>query len=106
MKAHLWGRDLVDALWNHLHHDYYLQTKDQAYDTTKEWLKNELGLLRGRDNSYYEIVLFSDMGVANSRKVIDTCRGYGVVKQRTGGYTPEHNAFAESWFYTNAEMST
>ena len=46
------------------------------------------------------------MGEANSRKVIDICREYGVVKQRTGGYTPEHNAFAERWFPTNAEMST
>ena len=46
------------------------------------------------------------MGEANSRKVIDICREYGVVKQQTGGYTPEHNAFAERWFRTNAEMST
>ena len=46
------------------------------------------------------------MGEANSRKVIDICREYGVVKQRTGGYTPEHDAFAERWFCTNAEMST
>ena len=61
---------------------------------------------RGGDNSNYEIVRFSDMGEANSRKVIDICREYGVVKQRTGGYTPEHNAFAERWFRTNAEMST
>ena len=31
--------------------EYYLQTKDQAYDEIKEWLENEIGLLRGRDNS-------------------------------------------------------
>jgi len=86
--------------------DYYLKSKDQAFDKIKEWLENEIGLLRGRDNSNYEIVLFSDMGEANSRKVIDICKEYGVVKQRTGGYTPEHNAFAERWFRTNAEMST
>jgi hypothetical protein len=61
--------------------DYYLQAKDQAYDKIKGWLENEIGLLRGRDNSNYEIVLFSDMGEANSRKVIDICREYGVVKQ-------------------------
>ena len=54
----------------------------------------------------YEIVLFSDMGEANSRKVIDICKEYGVVKQRTGGYTPEHIEFAERRFRTNAEMST
>ena len=30
---------------------------------------------------------------------------YGVVKQSTAGYTPEHNAFVERWFKTNAEMS-
>ena len=35
--------------------------KDQAYDKIKEWLENEIGLLRGRDNSNYEIILFSDM---------------------------------------------
>jgi hypothetical protein len=46
------------------------------------------------------------MGEVNSRKVLDTCREYGVVKQRTRGYTPEPNAFAERWFCTNAEMST
>ena len=46
------------------------------------------------------------MGEVNSRKVIDICQEYGVVKQRTGGYTPEHNAFAERSFRTNAEMST
>ena len=51
-------------------------------------------------------MLFSDMGEANSRKVIDICRQYGVVEQRTGGYTPENNAFAERWFRTIAKMST
>ena len=61
--------------------DYYLKSKDQAFDKIKEWLENEIGLLRGRDNSNYEIVLFSDMGEANSRKVIDICKEYGVVKQ-------------------------
>ena len=49
--------------------DYYIQTIDQAYDKIKEWLENEFGLLRGRDNSNYEIVLFSDIGEANSRKI-------------------------------------
>jgi hypothetical protein len=85
---------------------YYLQTKDQAYDKIKEWLKNEIGLLQGIDNTNYQIVLFSDVGAANSRKVIDICREYGVVKQQTGGYTPDQNAFAERRFCTHAEMST
>jgi hypothetical protein len=84
----------------------YLKTNDQEYDKIKEWFKNEIGLLRGRDNSNYEIVLFSDMGEANSRKVFDICREDGVVKQRTGGYTPEHNAFAERWFCTKVKMLT
>ena len=30
---------------------------------------------------------------------------YGVVRQTTAGYTPQHNAFVERWFRTNAEMS-
>ena len=48
--------------------DYYLQTKDQAYDKIKEWLENDIGLLRGRDNSNYEIVLFSNMGEATHER--------------------------------------
>jgi len=36
---------------------YYLKSKHQAFDKIKEWLENEIGLLRGRDNSNYEIVL-------------------------------------------------
>ena len=35
----------------------------------------------------------------------DICAAYGVLRQSTAGYTPEHNAFIERWFRTNAEMS-
>ena len=71
----------------------------------KEWLEQEIKPLRGRDLSNFEIVLFSDMGGAHSEVVRDTCAEYGGLRQTTAGYTPEHNAFIERWFRTNAEMS-
>ena len=76
------------------------------FDKISEWLEQEIGLLRGRDQSDYEIQLFSDQGEAHSKRVTEACRQYGVVKSSTGGYTPQHNAFAERWFRTNSEMST
>ena len=45
------------------------------------------------------------MGEAHSEAVRDICAEYGVLRQTTAGYTPEHNAFIEGWFCTNAEMS-
>ena len=45
------------------------------------------------------------MGEAHSEAVRETCAEYGVLRQTTAGYTPEHNAFIERWFRTNAEMS-
>ena len=60
----------------------------------------------GGESSNYEITLFSDQGEAHSKKVEDACRKYGVLKKSTGGYTPQHNAFAERWFRTISEMST
>ena len=86
--------------------DYYTETKGQVFDRIQEWLEKEIGLLRGRDHSNYEITLFSDQGEAHSIRVEELCHKYGVVKKSTGGYTPEHNAFAERWYRTNAEMST
>ena len=71
----------------------------------KEWLEQEIKPLRGRDLFNFEIVLFSDMGEAHSEVVRDTCAEYGVSRQTTAGYTPEHNAFIERWFRTNPEMS-
>ena len=51
--------------------------------------------MRGRDKGDFEITLFSDLGEAESKKVHRICNQYGVVKQSTAGYTPEHNAFVE-----------
>jgi transposase InsO family protein len=45
------------------------------------------------------------MGEPHSKKVRDMYAEYGVSRQTTAGYTPEHNAFIERWFRTNAEMS-
>jgi hypothetical protein len=75
------------------------------YIYIKEWLEQEIKPLRERDLSIFEIVLFSDMGEAHSEAARDICAEYGVVRQTTAGYTPEHNAFIERWFSTNAEMS-
>ena len=47
----------------------------------------------------------SDLGEAHSKKVINLCNKYGIVKQATAGYTPQHNAMVERWFRTNGEMS-
>jgi hypothetical protein len=71
----------------------------------KGWLEHEIKPLRRRDLSNFEIVLFSDMGEAHSEAVRDICVDYGVSRQTTAVYTPEHNAFNERWFSTNAEMS-
>ena len=48
------------------------------YIYIKEWLEQEIKLLRGRDLSNFEIVLFSDMGEAHSEVVRDICAEYGV----------------------------
>jgi transposase InsO family protein len=55
--------------------------------------------------SNFEIVLFSDVGESHSKNVRDLCAEYGVLRQTTAGYIPEHNAFMERWFRMNAEMS-
>ena len=59
----------------------------------------------GGESANYEITLFSDQGEAHSKKVEEACRKYGVLKQSTGGYTPQHNAFAEWWLRTISEIS-
>jgi hypothetical protein len=61
--------------------------------------------MRGRTKCDFEITLFSDLGEEESKKVHTLCNQYGVFKQSTAGYTPEHNSFVERWFRTNAEMS-
>ena len=85
--------------------DYYLKTKDQCFECKQEWLEGEVATMRGRTKGNFEITLFSDLGEAESKKVHKLCNQYGVVKQSKAGYTPEHNAFVERWFRTNAEMS-
>ena len=79
--------------------DYYLKTKDQCFECIHEWLEGEVATMRGRTKGDFEITLFSDLGEAESKKVHKLCNQYGVVKQATAGYTPEHNAFM------NVEMS-
>ena len=75
---------------------YFIKTKDQVYEKKCEWFEKEVGLYRGeRKSANYEITLFSDQGEAHSKKVEEACRKYGVLKQSTSGYTPQHNAFAE-----------
>jgi hypothetical protein len=63
-------------------------------------------LRKRRESANYEITLFSDQGEAHSKKVEEACKNYGVLKQSTGGYKPQHNAFAELWFRKISEMST
>ena len=74
--------------------DYYLETKDQVFEKIQEWLEKEIKLLRGRDPSGFEVVLFSDMGEAKSTRVEELCSQYGVRRETTTGYSPAHNAFA------------
>ena len=78
--------------------DYYVKTKDECYLYINDWLEQKIKPLRGRDLSNFEIVLFSDMREAHSENVRDMCAEYGVLRQTTAGYTPEHNAFIERWF--------
>jgi hypothetical protein len=47
----------------------------------------------------------TDLGEAHSKKAIALCAKYGIVKQATAGYTPDHNAFVERLFRTVGEMS-
>jgi hypothetical protein len=62
-------------------------------------------MLRGRDQTVFKIFLIGNLGEAHSKKVINLCSKYGVVKQATSGYTPQHNAIVEKWFLTNGELS-
>ena len=51
--------------------------------------------MRGRTKGGFEITLICDLGEAELKKVHQLCNQYGVVKQSTARYTPEHNAFVE-----------
>ena len=59
--------------------DYYLETIDQIFEKTQEWLEREIQLLRGKKPSGFAVVLFSDMGETKSNKVEELCRQYGVI---------------------------
>ena len=85
--------------------DDYLQDKDEVHDKISWFLDTYITALRGRTGATYEIILLSDLGEAHSNKIIKTCRKYGVLKQTTAGYTPDHNAFSECFFRTVGEMS-
>ena len=85
--------------------DDYLQDKDEVHDKISWFLENYITALRGRTGVTYEIILLTDLGEAHSNKIIKTCRKYGVPKQTTAGYTPDHNAFSERFFRTMGKMS-
>jgi hypothetical protein len=85
--------------------DDYLQDKDEVHDKISWFLDNYITALRGRTGATYEIMLLSDLGEAHSNKIINTCRKFGVLKQTTARYTPDHNAFSEHFFRTVGEMS-
>ena len=73
--------------------DDYLLDKDEVHDKISWFPENYITALRGRTGVTYEIILFSDLGQAHSNKIINTCRKFGVLKQTTAGYTPDHDAF-------------
>ena len=85
--------------------DDYLAAKDDVYKVLSAFCETEITRLRGRDPTVFEIFLMSDLGEAHSKLVIRLCNKYGIVKQATAGYTPQHNAIVERWFWTNGEMS-
>ena len=85
--------------------DGYLAAKNEVYKVLSDFCDTEITKLRGRDPTTFEIFLMSDLGEAHSKKVISLCNKYGIVKQATSGYTPQHNAMVERWFRTNGEMS-
>jgi hypothetical protein len=64
----------------------------------------EITILRWGEHTLFEIFLMSDLEEAHSKKVINLCNKYGIVKQATAGYTPQHIAIVEIWFQTNGEM--
>jgi hypothetical protein len=55
--------------------------------------ETEITKLRGRDTTVFELFLMSDLGKAHSKKMIRLCNNYGMVKQPTAGYTPQHNGY-------------
>ena len=78
--------------------DDYLAEKDDVYKVLSAFCETEITRLRGRDPTVFEIFLMRDLGETQSKKVIRLCNKYGIVKQATAGYTPQHNAIVERWF--------
>ena len=83
----------------------FLVDKDEVYSVLSDFCEDFIIPLRARDTSVYELFLTTDLGEGHSNKVINLCNKYGIVKQSTAGYTPDHNAFVERWFRTIGEMS-
>jgi hypothetical protein len=85
--------------------DHYLEDKDKVYTVLSNFCEDHIIPLRARDRRPYELFLMTDFGEAHSKKAISLCAKYGIVKQSTAGYTPDHNAFVERFFCTVGEMS-
>ena len=83
----------------------FIENKDEVHDKLSWFFETYIVALRGRSNTNYEIFLITDLGEAHTNKIIKTCRKYGILKQSTAGYTPDHNAFSERYFRTVGEMS-
>jgi hypothetical protein len=60
-----------------------------------DFCETEITKIRGKDNTVFKIFLMSDLREAHSKKVISLWNKYGIVKQATAGYTPQHNAIVE-----------
>ena len=65
------------------------------YIVLSDFCETEITKLRRRDPAVFKIFLMSDLGEAHSKKVISLCNKYGIVKQATADYTPQHNAMVE-----------
>ena len=76
----------------------FIETKDEVHDKLSWFFETYIVALRGRSHTNYEIFLITDLGEAHTNKIIKTCRKYGIVKQSTAGYTPDHNALSERYF--------
>jgi hypothetical protein len=83
----------------------FIESKDEVHDKLSWVFETYIVALRGRSNTNYEKFLITDLGEAHTNKIIETCWKYGISKQSTAGYTPDHNAFLERYFRTIGEMS-
>ena len=81
---------MVDTATKHVFPSF-IEHKDEVHDKLSWFFETYIVALRGRSNTNYEIFLITDLGEAHTTKIIQTCRRYGIVKQSTAGYTPDHN---------------